>query len=70
MNTVIVDAKVALAAPSPAGPPVLDTSICHRASLLRSTLPLRTRIATTRDARTDGTSVVAAGSTAATTRSA
>ena len=58
MNTVIVDPQVVVAAPSPARPPVLVTSprasICHRATLLRSALPFRTRIAMTATARTDG----------------
>ena len=54
MNTVIVDPNVVAAAPSLARPPVLETSICRRGALLRSTLPLRTRVAMTADARTEG----------------
>jgi len=58
MNTVVVDSQVVVAAPPRARPPVLVTftraSICHCASLLRSALPFRTRVAmTAADARMD-----------------
>jgi hypothetical protein len=58
MNKVIADPNVVAAAPSPARPPVLETSICRRGALLRSALPFRTYIAMTANARTDGSNAV------------
>jgi len=47
---------------------VVEMTICHRGSSCAAPFPLRTRIATTANGRTDGRKAVAAGSTAATTR--